>query len=491
MCRQRKETFMSAPATIPLVELTGVQVALGGDVVLRDISWTLREGEHWLVSGSNGAGKTTLLRVLRGDLPVTYGVGRRTYNLVGRDDDVGTAKRRIGYLSPEFHERLLRMELPLTVRELITGGLHGALYIAEVPTSAERRRVNDLAEALDITKLLDEPMAELSFGQLRRALLARALAGKPRVLVLDEFAHGIDRHSRSLILTTLGECVDTGTALVVATHRRDELPPAITHELHLKAGTIAHTGALSKKLRAVSRASGNGMVAQSDSGAPIVSLRNVDVFIERRRVLHDVNWEIRSGERWLVSGRNGAGKSTLAKLLYGRLRAAYGGSVERYGSAQNLSVSELRETVALVSDDEQLRYDWNVPVETVVVSGYFASVGLMQTPTVEQKSNARRLIDDFGLERLRKRPFLELSFGERRLVLVARALVRTPRLLILDEALNGFDPDARAKILRRLEELANSGTAIVLIGHHESDVPEWVDNELVLEEGRIVSASNR
>jgi molybdate transport system ATP-binding protein len=173
------------------------------------------------------------------------------------------------------------------------------------------------------------------------------------------------------------------------------------------------------------------------------------------------------------------------------LRAAYGGRVERYGSTQNISIAELRETVALVSDDEQLRYDWNVPVETVVVSGYFASVGLMQTPTPEQKANARRLIQDFGLERLCRRPFLELSFGERRLVLVARALVRTPRLLIMDEALNGFDPDARAKILRRLEELANLGTAIVLIGHHETDVPEWVDNELVLEEGRIVSASSR
>lgn len=481
---------MPGPSESPLVELAGVQVALGGEIVLRDIDWTLREGEHWLVSGANGAGKTTLLRALRGDLPIVYGVGRRVYNLVGRDDDVGTAKRRIGYLSPEFHERLLRMELPLTVRELITGGLHGSLYLAEPPTAAHRRRVGELAEALDLAKLLDEPMAELSFGQLRRALLARALAGGPRVLVLDEFAHGIDRHSRGLILTALGDCVGAGTALVVATHRRDELPPAVTHELHLRAGTIVHQGVLSKALREVSRAGSNGVVARTDGGAPVVKLRNVDVYIERRRVLRDINWEIRSGERWLVSGRNGAGKSTLAKLLYGRLRPAYGGIIERYGSSQNISVAELRRTVALVSDDEQLRYDWNVPVETVVVSGYFGSVGLMQKPAPEHLAGARRLIADFGLERLRKRPFLELSFGERRLVLVARALVRTPKLLILDEALNGFDPDARAKILRRMEELANAGTAIVLIGHHESDVPEWVDCELVLDEGRIVSASN-
>lgn len=479
---------MPSPDAGPLVELTGVHVALGGEIVLRDITWVLHSGEHWLVSGANGAGKTTLLRVIRGELPIVHGIGKRTYNLVGDGDSVATAKARIGYLSPEFHERLLRMELPLTVRELITGGIAGSLYLAQRPTIEQRRAVAEQAESVGLTALLDDRMLELSFGQVRRALLARALVSKPRVLVLDEFAHGLDRKSRELTFATLDR-VRGETALVVATHRREELPRSITHELRLAGGTVERQGRLTGFARSARRSSViDGEEARTASSPPVVKLQNVDVYIEGRRVLRELNWEIRPGERWLVSGENGSGKTTLAKLLYGRLRAAHGGVVERYGEAANLSVAELRRTVALISDDEQLRYDWNDPVESVVASGYFASVGLMQKPTREQIEGARRLIADFGLEHLSARPFLQLSFGQRRLVLVARALVRTPRLLILDEALNGFDADARERILRRVEELANSGTAIVMIAHHESDVPEWVDRKLQLSAGQRTAA---
>ena len=476
---------MSEAAATALVELTGVHVALGARSILRNISWKLRAGEHWFVSGGNGAGKTTLLRAVRGDVPVVYGIGRRTYNLVGTGDSVGLAKARIGHLSPEFHERLLRMELPLTVRELVAGGVVGALYVAEKLDRRQERRVETLLERAGLASLRDEPMIELSFGQLRRALLARALAGEPKVLLLDEFAHGIDRHSRDVILGVLEDFASSETALVVATHRHEDLPRAISRELRLQSGEVVFEGALSKF--DVPLVHGNG-ARRPVEGASIVKLQHVDVFIEGRPVLHDITWEIRRGESWLVSGRNGAGKTTLAKLLYGRLRAAYGGSVERFGSHGSLSVAELRRSVVLVSDDEQRRYDWNIPLESVVVSGYFASVGLMQQPTGEQLAQARRLLDEFGLAPLRRRPFLELSFGERRLALVARALVRTPQLLILDEALNGFDAAARAKIFRRIEELSNAGTALVVIGHHEADVPEWVDKELVLEGGRIANA---
>lgn len=462
--------------------------------MLAGIRWRLGVGEHWLVSGPNGAGKTTLLRVIRGDQPILYGSGRRTYCLTGiGEDSLALAKTRIGYLAPEFHERLLRMELPLTTRELIMGGVHGTLYPSEPPTRTEHESVVRFAEQLALGGVLDEPMNELSFGQFRRALLARALAAEPRIFVLDEFVHGIDRQSRRLIHAALADAVRDGASLVVATHRREELPQAITHELQLEAGRVVAAGPLAKPampVRAVRGPEGSASASNGD-GALLVRLENVDVFAERRPVLRGINWEIRRHEHWLVSGPNGAGKTTLAQLLYGRLRAAYGGKVERFGMRENLSVAEVRRNVALISDDEQLRYDWSIPVESVVASGFFGSVGLMQAPSAQQLEIARRLLEDFGIADLARRPFLELSFGQRRLVLVARALVRTPRLLILDEALNGFDRDARARILRRVESLAADETSVIMIGHHESDIPEWITNELHLEEGRITRMSSR
>jgi len=473
-----------------LIDLHDVRVLLGHRTVLENISWQLRAGEHWLISGPNGAGKTTLLRVIRGDQPIAYGSGSRTYRLDGSEPEaLATAKEKIGYLAPELHERLLRMELPLDVRRLILGGVHGTLYLSEPASAQEQARVQLLAERLDIARLLDESMNELSFGQLRRALLARALANAPRVVVLDEFAHGIDRQSRDIIAQTLSEAVREGTSLIVATHRREELPKAITHELRLEGGRVGWVGALEKA--AVKKSAGNGKVVANADGDVILKLENVDVYQEARHALRSVSWEVRAGEHWYVSGPNGAGKSTLAKLLYGRLRTAYGGRIQRDGSYENVSVARIRRTVSLISDDEQLRYDWSIPVEDVVVSGFYASVGLVRKPSAEQLETARRLIRDFGIEHLAQRSFLELSFGQRRFVLVVRALVRTPRLLILDEAMNGFDRAVRARILRRVEELASSGTAVVMIGHHESDIPDWIENELRLKEGRVTEIVRR
>ncbi|MGH7715231.1 MAG: ATP-binding cassette domain-containing protein, partial [Vulcanimicrobiaceae bacterium] len=489
-----KDTFMDRAGDVPLIELHDVCVMLGRRAVLENVSWQLRSGEHWLISGSNGAGKTTLLRVIRGDQPIAYGTGHRTYHLrsPAEPDALASAKAEIGYLAPEMHERLLRMELPLDVRGLILGGLHGTLYLSEEPTAQQHARVALLAERLGITRLLDDPMNELSFGQLRRALLARALANAPRVVVLDEFAHGIDRQSREIIAQTLAEAVREGTSLVVATHRREELPDSITHELRLESGRVVMTGEFEK--RSAPRHERNGKVFQTAAAAPvIVKLEDVDVYHEHehRHALRSVSWEVRAGEPWFVSGPNGAGKSTLAKLLYGRLRTAFGGRIQRDGSYENISVAAIRRSVALISDDEQLRYDWSIPVEDVVASGFFASVGLMRKPSAEQRRIARGLIDDFGIAALAQRPFLELSFGQRRLVLVARALVRVPRLLILDEALNGFDHDVRARIMHRVEALAAAGTSVVMIGHHESDIPDWIANELQLEEGRVAKIVRR
>ncbi len=481
---------MDRASDLPLIDLHDVRVMLGHRTVLENVSWQLRAGEHWLISGPNGAGKTTLLRVIRGDQPIAYGSGSRTYRLAGREPEaLASGKAAIGYLAPELHERLLRMELPLDVRQLILGGVHGTLYLSEPASAVERARVQLLAERLGIAGLLGEPMNELSFGQLRRALLARALAGAPRVVVLDEFAHGIDRQSREIIAQTLSEAVNEGTSLIVATHRREELPAAITHELRLEAGRVAWAGVLERPI--VKKIADNGNVIASANGDVILKLEAVDVYQEHRHALRGVNWEVRAGEHWYVSGPNGAGKSTLAKLLYGRLRTAYGGRIQRDGSYENVSVAHIRRAVSLISDDEQLRYDWSIPVADVIVSGFFASVGLMRKPSAEQIETARRLIADFAIEHLAQRPFLELSFGQRRLVLVVRALVRSPRLLILDEAMNGFDRDVRARILHRVEELAATGTAIVMIGHHASDIPNWIENELKLEEGRVAAIVRR
>ena len=234
--RRRDWPSEEARVSAVLIELTGVRVTLGGKVVLRDIDWQLREGEHWVVTGPNGAGKSTFLRVVRGDQRVDAETGKRTYRICTDDDDVGTARSRIGFLSPELQERLLRMQLPLSARELIAGGIDGTLYLASPPSREQQGKVDALASALGIESILERTPGELSFGQFRRVLLARALVADPKVLVLDEFAHGIDRSTRATLNATLEGAAAGGTSLVVSAHRLQDLPASLGFELRIERG---------------------------------------------------------------------------------------------------------------------------------------------------------------------------------------------------------------------------------------------------------------
>jgi molybdate transport system ATP-binding protein len=297
----------------------------------------------------------------------------------------------------------------------------------------------------------------------------------------------LDSGSRRAIDAALTAAAEAGTSLVIATHRTREVPAPITHELRIEKGRTARSGPY--RSAAPASTAGRAPAPAAAQRPVLVRLRRVDVYPDGdgRRALENIDWEIRAGEHWAISGPNGAGKSTLAKLLFGRLRAAYGGSVERFGVRGRASVAEIRRDVALLSDDEQLRYDWSIPVDAVIASGFFDSVGLLQRPSAEQREQVARLCDEFEIAHLAQRKFLELSFGERRMVLTARALVRVPRLLVLDEALSGFDAHARALVLHRVEELAAQGTSVVMIGHDEGDIPAWIVNRLRLEDGRIAA----
>jgi molybdate transport system ATP-binding protein len=170
-------------------------------------------------------------------------------------------------------------------------------------------------------------------------------------------------------------------------------------------------------------------------------------------------------------GENGSGKSTFAAVVAGTLSPAWGGEIRRSGQGGPFDVWRIKEAIAHVSEEWQIAFDVNHTVAEVILGGFVASVGLFHEPDAAQRERTEELIADLGLEPLRERPFLELSFGERRKVLIARALVRPPALLILDEVWNGLDAAFRDRLETRLHGLANEGTTLLLIAHHAGDLP--------------------
>jgi molybdate transport system ATP-binding protein len=470
---------------IPLVDLRHVNVTLDGHRALEDVTWSLNSGEHWAFIGANGSGKSTLLRVIRGQQWIDPDGGERAYGFDGVIRGAMSAGAHIGFVAPEQQERYARLELPIDGRSLIASGFDDTLYMHGALSPERSAAVEAIIERLDIGTFARRRVRSLSFGQLRRLLIARALVRKPAVLVLDEFTNGLDGAARRDILALLNTLAPE-VQLILASHRYDDFVPAVTHHATLRGGRIVerNAGRPQPPVR-TPRAKRAANRTHSPAVAPIVEIRHADVFRGTTHVLHNIDWSIRAGEHTAITGANGSGKSTLAMVIAGTLAPVYGGDVLRSGASGPFDIWQIKETIAHVSEEWQIAFDVNHTAEEVVLSGFASSVGLFHEPDAAQRERAAALIGDLGLVPLRGRPFMQLSFGERRKVLIARSLVRPPALFVLDEVWNGLDASFRALLEAQLLQLTGSGTTLLLIAHHEDDLPSLIERRFALDAGRL------
>jgi len=461
--------------------------------VLRDVSFELRAGERWLLSGPNGSGKTVLLKLLRGDLwPTPTGGERRQYHHAGEwHDQPLFARERIAYLGPERQDRYERHGFDLRVAEVVATGFTGDDLLLESPSAGQWREVRRALRDVGLAGLSDRRFLTLSHGQRRRVLLARALIGRPDVLLLDEVLNGLDAGSRRLFMRSLRRAGEPGIAWVLTTHRPGERPRAVTGVARLERGGLHaevvapgrnSSRAISpaaRRARSTSRTSAG--TAAGRGATAVLRLRNACVYRDGRRVLGPLDWRIATGEHWLIAGPNGAGKSTLIALLYGDLSPADGGRIEREGFPPGTPISGWKSAVGIVSPELQSRYAATAcTVEEIVVSGLHSSIGLDEPANPAERALAIRRLAEVGLRGFGRRRARELSYGQLRRALLARALIVNRRLLLLDEPFDGLDAAARDIVAAQVAAAAGRGTQVVLATHHPEDVPAYVTRRLTL-----------
>jgi len=485
---------------LPLVQLDDVSVSLAGKRILHGVSWRWRPGESWAVLGANGSGKSTFLRLVAGELhPDPVDGGRRTYGLNGELSTSAVGVREhVAFVSPEQQERYLNLEWVRTGRDVLLTGFHQTDYLYQRLTAEQKAAAESIAGELRLGPLLRRDVQTLSQGEFRRVLIARALLGRPRVLLLDEFTDGLDATTRAALLTAVQRAAETGTSVLCATHRNDELIPTLRRRLVLEAGRVVSVRPVGTRCRASPSADGVGASAASISGPlrePRISLRsprsarngdarqrvptddflfrlrNVSVYLDRQPVLKNLSWTMRPGEHWAVTGPNGSGKSTFLKLLLGERHPAVGGTIERFNEPRRHTLWEIRARVGYVGPDLQTAYRDDLTVAQVVASGCFASIGLLDDVTPAQWRRVRTLLDQFALAELAQTPFLRLSYGQRRRVLLARALVHDPQVLLLDEPLDGLDAASLAQMRGHLGDLSRRQITLVIVTHRREELP--------------------
>jgi iron complex transport system ATP-binding protein len=221
---------------------------------------------------------------------------------------------------------------------------------------------------------------------------------------------------------------------------------------------------------------------------PYFELEAVEAWLGPRRVFEDLSLQLHQGEHTVVLGPNGSGKSSLLRLLNRELYPVVKpGSRLRIFGSETVNLWELRRRIGQVSADLQAGYSGRVTAFDVVLSGYFGSMGIgrSQQPSPRQRSRVQELMEQLGLAELAAFPSGQLSDGQRRRLLLARALVHDPEVLVLDEPTNGLDLQARFQLLELLRQLARSGTTLLLVTHHiEAILPE-VSRAILLREGRV------
>lgn len=449
---------------------------------------TIRAGESWAFVGTNGSGKSALARALAGELPLLKGECQRDFT-------------RLTRLSFEQLQKLVSDEWQRNNTDLLspgeedTGRTTAEIIQDEVKDPARCLR---LAERFGITALLNRRFKYLSTGETRKTLLCQALMSEPELLILDEPFDGLDVQSRAQLAALLESLNQQGYTLVLVLNRFDEIPDFIQHAGVLADCNLTETGektallkqaliaqlAHSEQLDGITLPEPDAPSARHalDPHQPRIVLRDGTVSYDDRPILNRLSWTVNPGEHWQIVGPNGAGKSTLLSLITGDHSQGYSNDLTLFGRRRGSgeTIWDIKKHIGYVSSSLHLDYRVSTTVRNVILSGYFDSIGIYQAVSDKQHKLAQQWLDILGMDNwVADAPFHSLSWGQQRLALIVRALVKHPTLLILDEPLQGLDPLNRQLIRRFVDVLISEGeTQLLFVSHHAEDAPACITHRL-------------
>lgn len=499
----------------PLLEMTGGSVRLNDRLVFRRTHWALRRGEHWVVIGPNGAGKSVFCGALCGEHPVVEGtidyhfplrtgrvpeqcVERLSFEQAGATDSPGGVPSRWFSLDLE--------ESPPVSALLSHDGVEGVNEFEVLDRSPAEfagwnRRARRIIRLLGIDPLMQQPLLSLSNGERRKVMIARALMRRPRILILDDPFTGLDvnyrRHLRSVLETLVRGNVVT---LLLVSARPDEWPRGMTHLMLIDRFRLLAGGPL-RRMRRDARCArllnaGSGRrpactpvrrlrTAGSD-GEELVRFRNVQVRWGKKVVLAHIDWTVREGESWAVVGPNGSGKSTILSLILGENPQVYANEVRVFGRRRGTgeSVWRIKRGIGWISPELHLGFHTSLSALESVLTGFFDASVLNRAPASWQRRAAMAWLRRLRMAHLADRPFGLMSAGEQRTVLLARALVKTPRLLMLDEPCQGLDVRHRRLFVTAVDRLVRQGVTVLYVTHQWDEVPPSIGRVLRLGNGR-------
>ncbi len=506
--------------------------------MLAPVNFVLGEGEHIAVMGPNGGGKSCLLDLITGknlllEGSLEYDFGEKGNSAYGNivqltfEDALGSVEKPY-YFQQRFNSQD-RDESPLvsTVlkRALASDKVSATGLSADEARAAGHGLTEDEARAagaeddaeflanplLDtfmMRPLLQKRMVLLSSGEMRRYQLFKYLIKRPKVLIVDNPFIGLDAPMREQLSGFFQHLIDGGDVQIIMVQSMlDSVPEYMTHVVLVDNMTVGEKMTRAEYLATKSDFDSDSrsrlsaelrqqildlpvmpmanLTADGSCSDEIISIRNLSLSLpDSDRVLYNgLNWTVSRGEKWALQGRNGAGKSTLLSLICADHPAAYACDISLFGRRRGTgeSIWEIKKHIGFVSPEFHRAYKENRPAIDIVASGLHDSVGLYKRPRPDQVDVCLFWMRVFGIDHLRDRLFLSLSAGEQRLCLLARAFVKDPALLILDEPLHGLDTYRRNLVRDVIATFCQRpDKTLIMVTHYVEELPGEIGRKLML-----------
>ena len=323
-----------------------------------------------------------------------------------------------------------------------------------------------------ISNLGNRSISSFSSGEQKKAFLNYLIQQKPEFLILNSPFESLDTNSVAVLKNKLIQLSNSVNVIQVF-DRKEEILPIITHILEIRNDEITAIIALENYIFKEEKITFKGEIPKpisSYKNVPnqLISLQNVSVKYNEDKILNDINWTINKNEFWQLIGPNGSGKSTILSMIYGNNVKAYGQNVFLFGQKKGSgeSVWEIKEKIGYFNPSMLSLFNRKSTVKQMIISGFFDSIGLYTQPSLQQIKTAENWINLLGLENVKNEPFQNLSVVTQRLVLIARAIIKHPPLLILDEPLLNLNDKGTAIIVTLINKIAlESDITIIFVSH--------------------------
>lgn len=485
--------------TSPSIKLTNVSVTQYGKTVLEGVSFELSQNQHLAITGASGSGKTILAKIVAGQLfhKGSVEISYTNNPLLQRKSvmvEHSEAFKNLSNTSDFYYQQRFNSS---DTNDALT--LEEELYRTDSPLSIQEKTaaIHHWLQQLDITHRKKASLIQLSNGEQKKMQLIKSLLQLSQLWILDKPYTGLDTNSRELLNNIINQQAANGVTIILITDDT-ELPSCITHIAQLGKGKLINfvpRKAFSSQCEPYTTipyfsSKSIPVMPSRQHYKVIVNMKNINVSYGATCILENISWEIKNKERWLLKGPNGAGKSTLLSLITGDNPQAYANEIylfdQRRGRGE--SIWEIKKRIGYVSPELHKYFDHTIKVEEAIASGFFDTMGLFRQINSEQRNLVAEWMDYFELSEFAKRPLSLLSAGQQRWVLLARALIKNPPLLVLDEPCQGLDKEHAKQFIQLIDIICSqSDTTLIYVSHYNNEIPSCITKKMELYQGKQVS----